>query len=113
MPGCRRPAAVLGRKAMGVSDDIDRTPPCPVASIQAGTPVSRQATGRMPLRIERPADTGENGPPAKPVNRTGWSRESASRGAIARTAAQNTDAAAAIASRGLTLRVMLIAGSAA
>src|SRR5712664_13025 len=110
MPGCRRAAAALGRNWIGVSEEIDRTPPCSVASIQVGTPVSCQATGRIPLRIERPADTGEKGPPGKPVNRIGWSGDSASLGAIARTAAQNTDAAAAIAVRRtghLALLVML------
>jgi hypothetical protein len=81
-------------------------------SIQVGTPVSRQATGKMPLRIERPADTGEKGPPAKPVNRIGWSRESASLGAIARTAAQNSDAAAAIAVRRAGHLALLFAVSA-
>jgi hypothetical protein len=51
----------------------------------------------------------------KPVNRIGWSRESASLGAIARTAAQNTDATAAIAARRaghLTLPVMMFGVSA-
>src|SRR5215475_3810138 len=97
MPGCRRAAAALGRNRIGVCEDIDRTPPRSVASIQVGTPVSRHAIGRMPPRIERPSDTGEKGPPGKPVNRIGWSGEIASLGAIARTAVHNTDAATAIA----------------
>jgi hypothetical protein len=49
------------------------------------------------------------------VNRIGWSRESASLGAIVRTAAQNTDAAAAITiprADHLVLAVMLSGGAA-
>jgi hypothetical protein len=53
----------------------------------------------MPLCIERPAETGEKGPPGKPVNRIGWPGESASLGAIARIAAQNADKVTAIAVR--------------
>jgi hypothetical protein len=52
---------------------------------------------------------GEKGPPGKPLNRIGWSGDSASLGVMTRTAAQNIEAAAIIAVRAghLALPAML------